>query len=82
MARAHKTLERLLSKPRDFTWDELATLMAHLGYDLKTTGGSSRKFIHGKTRATLMMHEPHPARVLKMYQVQDALRFLRAEKQL
>ena len=56
--------------------------MTQLGYELKTSGGSSRKFIHAETRATLMIHEPHPAHILKMDQIADVLRFLRAEKQL
>ncbi len=82
VARANKTLDRLLSKPRDFTWDELKTLLGHFDYELKTTGGSSRKFIHVETRATFMIHEPHPAHVLKMYQIQDVIRFLRTERQI
>ena len=56
--------------------------MEHLGYDLKTGAGSSRKFIHGVSRATLMLHEPHPSAILKAYQVKDVVRFLLQENQL
>ncbi len=82
MTKASKIQDRLLSKPSDFTWNELTTLMAHLGYELKATGGSSRKFIHTQTRAVHMVHEPHPAPTLKMYQIRNVIRFLRAEKQI
>ena len=81
MGRAEKALERLLSvpTPRDYTWDELVAVMGRLNYELKSTGGSARKFIHRATRATLMLHEPHPGSILKVYQVRDVIRFLRQE---
>ena len=65
--------------PRDYTWAELVAVMTRLDYELKTTGGSGRKFIHRTTRAALMLHEPHPASILKVYQVRDVIRFLRQE---
>ena len=56
--------------------------MESFHYELKTGGGSSRKFIHRFTRATFMIHEPHPAKVLKAYQIRDAIAFLKQEKHL
>lgn len=82
MTKREKALERLLSKPSDFGWNELKPLMESFGYELKTTGGSGRKFIHAETKATLFMHEPHPAKVLKSYQVREVLRFLKQEKHI
>lgn len=82
MSKRQKAIDRLLAKPSDYSWDELALLMDALGYELKTTGGSGRKFIHGGTKATLFMHQPHPTKVLKAYQVREAIRFLRQEKHL
>ncbi|NYF78027.1 type II toxin-antitoxin system HicA family toxin [Granulicella arctica] len=79
MSRHDKLIVRLRSKPSDFTWSELLAVMTAFGYELKTTGGSARKLIHSKTRATLMMHEPHPSKVLKAYQVRDAIQFLKQE---
>ncbi len=76
MTRHEKALQRLLSKPTDFTWNELKSLMEAFGYDLKTTGGSGRKFIHPLTDAVYFIHEPHPSKVLKSYQIRDAIRFL------
>jgi hypothetical protein len=82
MSKLVKALERLQSKPRDFSWNELTSLMESFGYELKTTGGSSRKFIHVETRATLFIHEPHPQNVLKAYQVRDVLQFMKQEKHI
>ena len=82
MSKVTKALERLQAKPSDFTWEELRGLMIALGYELKTSGGSGRKFIHGETRATLFLHEPHPRNVLKAYQLRDAVQFLKQEKHL
>jgi hypothetical protein len=82
MSRQQKAIDRFLSKPSDFAWRELQTVMESFSYELKTTGGSSRKFIHRETRATFMTHEPHPTRILKAYQVTAAINFLRQEKHI
>ena len=79
MSKHEKALQRLLSKPADFTWGELKSLMETFKYQLKKTGGSGRKFIHSTSNATLFMHEPHPSKVLKAYQVREAIRFLKQE---
>ncbi len=76
MAKIEKALKRLCSKPSDFEWNELKAIMEHFGFELKTTGGSGRKFIHPETRAAHFVHEPHPSKVLKAYQVRDAVAFL------
>jgi len=56
--------------------------MQAFGYELRTASGSSRKFIHSETQATLFMHEAHPAKVLKAYQVREAISFLKQEKHI
>lgn len=82
MSKQEKLLARLKSKPKDFTWDELVAVMTACGYELKTTGGSRRKFIHYETGATAFLHEPHPAKVLKAYQIRDILCHLEQEKKI
>lgn len=79
MSRKEKALARLLQVPKDFAWDELHTVMAAFGFVLRTTGGSGRKFIHAERGVTLFMHEPHPSKVLKAYQVREAIDLLRRE---
>ena len=79
MSKREKLLKRLASRPKDFTWAELASLMKALDYRLVPSSGSGRKFIHTVTQATMFLHEPHPAKVLKPYQVADAIDFLTKE---
>lgn len=82
MSKRQKAIDRVLSKPSDFGWDELSLLMEGFGYDVKTTGGSGRKFIHPESRATLFMHQPHPSKILKAYQVREVIQFLKQEKHI
>ena len=53
--------------------------MTALGFDIEKSSGSGRKFIHRETEAILFIHEPHPSKVLKPYQVRDAVTLLERE---
>ena len=77
MSKRSKALQRLLSRPNDFRWDELESVMTGLGYELKTSGGSSRKF--ARLGMAFFIHEPHPQKILKPYQVRGVLEFLRRQ---
>jgi hypothetical protein len=79
MSKHEKALRRLLSKPKDFKWPELVSIMTGLGFEAEKASGSGRKFIFPSTEATLFIHEPHPSKVLKPYQVRDAVDFLERE---
>lgn len=54
--------------------------MSGLGCEMERSWGSGRKFFNPETEATLFIHEPHPAKVLKPYQVRDAVDFLKRER--
>jgi hypothetical protein len=82
MSKLQKAVARLLAKPTDYTWDELHSLMAGLGYELRTAGGSSRKFLDPATKTLFFMHEPHPSKILKAYQVRAVIQFLRNERKI
>jgi hypothetical protein len=56
--------------------------MIALGYELRTSGGSGRKFFDVAKRALLFMHEPHPSRILKAYQIRAVIQFLRRERKI
>jgi predicted RNA binding protein YcfA (HicA-like mRNA interferase family) len=79
MSKQEKLLRRLSSKPKDFTWSELVSLMTALGFDMEKSSGSGRKFILQSTSGVLLIHEPHPTKVLKPYQVRDAIALLEKE---
>ena len=79
MAQIEKLLKKLLSKPSDFTWDELVKILGHFGYEeMKKgkTGGSRRKFAN-KDNHIISLHKPHPSNILKHYQVKDVVDVLK-----
>jgi hypothetical protein len=81
MSKKEKLRNRFKSKPLDFTWSELKSLLSGMGYELSTggrTGGSRIKFLHPE-RPPIIMHKPHPTSVLKRYQVEQILEFLKKE---
>ena len=80
MSKQDKALERLLARPKDFSWTELLPLMRSFGYELKTTGGSGRKFV--RPGAAFALHEPHPQKLLKAYQLRALILFLQKEGDL
>ena len=75
MSKKEKLLERLLSHPKDFTFDELTTLLNRLGYVMTKagkTGGSRVSFVNGDGDY-IRLHKPHPRNILKQYQIDDVI---------
>ena len=78
MGRKEKLIQKLKRQPRDFTWQELESLLGYLGYaqvSTGKTGGSRRRFIH-ETAAPIILHKPHPHNTLRHYQVKQVLETL------
>jgi len=71
MSRKGKLKSRLFSLPKDFTWDELVTLMSYYGFSLIKGAGSGRKFVDSQSRL-LICHEPHPSNIVKNYVLKNA----------
>ena len=74
MSKAEKLLKRFLSKPKDFTFDELARLLQGLGYEevkMGKTSGSRVAFINYETKHIIRLHKPHPRPELKRYQLDN-----------
>ena len=83
MSRQNKLLIRLLGRPRDFTYDELKSLLQGLGYVEATTGktsGSRVAFIHNKTQHVIRLHKPHPGNELKLYQIDQIIETLKDQE--
>lgn len=71
MSKIEKLIERLLSRPKDFTWEEMKKILKYYGYEELAkgkTGGSRRKFVN-KDNRVISLHEPHPQNILKSYQL-------------
>lgn len=72
MSKKEKLIARLLSFPKDFTYDEMRTLLCALGFEERSKGktsGSRVEFAKGAN--TILLHKPHPSNVLKPYQVRQ-----------
>lgn len=82
MSKHDQLLSRLLSKPTDFTYNEAATLLCHLGYILDNKGrtsGSRVKFYNPITKHIIILHRPHPNNELKQYQIKEIITALREQ---
>ena len=78
MSRLEKEIDRLKSKPKDYTYDELKSLLNKIGfleYNKGKTSGSKVSFIN-QTNIKIELHKPHPNNVLKPYQIIEILRVL------
>ena len=81
MSKKQKVLSRLLTQPSDFTWQELKTLMTHLGYKeyhAGSTSGLRVRFIQ-ENCSDIMLHKPHPLPILKKYQIKQIINCLEKE---
>ena len=82
MSRTEKLLLRLLSIPRDLTWEELTKLLGHFGFiELKKgkTGGSRRKFADDK-KNVIILHKPHPGNIVKEYVIKQVIDYLKEKE--
>jgi predicted RNA binding protein YcfA (HicA-like mRNA interferase family) len=78
MSRQEKLLNRFLSVPNDFTWDELIKILTTFGYvELKTgkTGGSRRRFADN-AKNIITLHKPHPTNIVKTYAIREIINHL------
>jgi hypothetical protein len=72
MSKLEKLIQKFLSKPMDFTYDELRSLLNGLGYkEIKTgrTSGSRVAFFNEQRKHIIRLHKPHPKNILKRYQI-------------
>ncbi|GHV25316.1 hypothetical protein FACS189465_3180 [Clostridia bacterium] len=79
MSKKEKLLKKLLSKPVDFPFEELVSLLVSLDFELSNNGktsGSRCKLTH-KSGRRLYLHKPHPRNILKPYQILDAIKILK-----
>ncbi|EJL6486937.1 type II toxin-antitoxin system HicA family toxin [Vibrio cholerae] len=73
MGKQEKLKAKLLTRPKDFTWSELESVLSNLGFELLKGKGSRRKFFHKDKNILINLHEPHPDKILKRYVVEQVL---------
>ena len=74
MSKKDKLINRLKSKPWDFSFAEAETLLLSLGFKLSNKGrtsGSAIEFERGNIK--IKLHKPHGNKSFKMYQITEIL---------
>jgi len=67
MSKTDKLILRLLSYPKDFTYNELKTLLISFGYN--EVQGTGSRVCFSKDNHKIKLHRPHPGNILKVYQL-------------
>ena len=76
MSKHEKLVKRFMSKPKDFSYNELCTLLSGFGYEelsLGKTSGSRVAFFNDSTKHIIRLHKPHPGNILKRYQIDELI---------
>ena len=80
MSKKDKLVDRLVKRPKDFTFDEMEVLLSYFGYELKQGGaGSGVKFIKVGSNEVINFHKPHPSGILKRYVLDQVIEKLRKD---
>lgn len=74
MGRKEKLIRRFLQLPKDFTFDEIITLLGYFDYRIDnkgTTSGSRVSFKNTKIGVSINIHKPHPGPVMKEWMMKQ-----------
>lgn len=74
MSKIEKLEQKLLSMPKDFTFQEAETLLNAYGFrrsEKGKTSGSRVKFVSNTANTTILLHKPHPGNELRHYQLKE-----------
>ena len=85
MSKFEKLINRFLSTPKDFTYDELKNILNGMGYKESNKGktsGSRVAFIDSTTKHILRIHKPHPKNILKSYAINYIIEELKSQNKL
>jgi len=85
MSKHQKLLEKLLSLPKNFTYDEMVTLLKGFGYSHEERGkspGSGVMFYNEQSQDKIRFHKPHPQKELKEYILKLVIQQLKNNKLL
>jgi hypothetical protein len=85
MSKENKLIKMLVSRPKDFTYNELRRLLTNLGYEEHKnakTSGSRVAFINRGSNHIIRLHKPHPDNELKQYQIEQIIEELRSRRMI
>ena len=82
MSKKEKLINRLKSRPVDFSFSELETLLSILGFarvDKGRTSGSRVMFVN-RNKQSILLHRPHGRKDLLEYQIKQIIDILEKEE--
>ena len=81
MGQKEKLIQRLKSKPKDLTFDDLETLLRYFDYLRSNKGkpSGSRVIFVCENRSPIILHKPHPRKELLEYQIKQIIDVLEEE---
>jgi len=81
MRKDQKLIQRLLLKPKGFTYNELCKILRYFGdeeYQSGKTSGSRVAFVEKQTNHIIRLHKPHSNNELKQYQLEQVIEELQS----
>ena len=80
MGTKEKLIDRLKSRPKDFTFNEMCTALKLLGFKMSVKGKTSGSRVRfQKGNVPIILHKPHPRKELAEYQIKQILDILEDE---
>ena len=83
MTNKEKLIRRILQLPKDFTFEELGTILCQLGFEMDNKGktsGSRVRFYNREKHLQYLAHKPHPQNIIKEKALKDIVVFLKENK--
>lgn len=80
MSKLEKAKERILNKPKDYTYTEARYLLSKLGFEefnKGKTSGSRVRFYRKSDQRAILLHKPHPEDEMDRGAVSDLVDFLK-----
>lgn len=74
MSKVDKAKERLILRPKDYTYSEAKYLLSQLGFEefnKGKTSGSRVKFYRASDQHIILLHKPHPGDVMSIGSIRD-----------
>ncbi len=81
MGQKEKLIQKLKSRPKNFTFEEAETLLGYFTYSRSNKGrtSGSRVMFTSSQYAPILLHKPHPRKELLSYQVKQLIDTLEQE---
>ena len=77
MTLKEKLIKRIKSKLKDFTWDELTSLLNKLNFsEVKSKNRGYRSKSIGDNNIVITLHKPHHSNILKKYPLEQIIEIL------